>query len=109
MAIFDHERKNGIQMGTVGDECMQCRINHRGEEDYEPQSLDYKPVYKIWVNNMSRCLCLDCFKESLGQYVLIDSKELEDDKPKAAKKAIANAKAKKDDKKEADKDGSETA
>ena len=26
MALFDNNhRKNGIQMGTVGDECMECK------------------------------------------------------------------------------------
>ena len=35
MAIFEHERKNGIQLGTVGDECMQCRVNHKNDEEYE--------------------------------------------------------------------------
>ena len=103
MAIFDHERKNGIQMGTVGDECMECKVKHRFEEDYEPERLDYKPVYKFWVNNLSHCLCLDCFKESLGKYMLVDPDELAEDKPKANKKP-ANSK-----KKEADKDGGETA
>ena len=99
MAIFEHERKNGIQIGTVGDECMQCKVKHKGDEEYEPESLDYKPVYKLWVNNIPRCLCLDCFKESLGQYMLVDPNELEEEKPKA----------KKTKKKEDDKDGSETA
>ena len=99
MAIFEHERKNGIQIGTVGDECMQCRIKHKGDEEYEPESLDYKPVYKLWINNIPRCLCLECFKESLGEYMLVDPSELEEEKPKA----------KKSKKKEDDKDGSETA
>lgn len=113
MAIFDHERKNGIQMGTVGDECMECRRRHRLEDDYEPERLDYKEVYKFWVNNLSHCLCLDCFKETLGKYILVDPAELKEEEPEkpkasAAKKAVANAK-KKDEKKEADKDGSETA
>lgn len=99
MAIFEHERKNGIQIGTVGDECMQCRIKHKGDEEYEPESLDYKPVYKLWVNNIPRCLCLECFKESLGEYMLVNPSELEEEKPKA----------KKNKKKEDDKDGSETA
>ena len=99
MAIFEHERKNGIQIGTVGDECMQCKVKHKGDEEYEPESLDYKPVYKLWVNNIPRCLCLECFKESLGKYMLVDPSELEEDKPKA----------KKTKKKEDDKDGSETA
>ena len=99
MAIFEHERKNGIQIGTVGDECMQCKVKHKGDEEYEPESLDYKPVYKLWVNNIPRCLCLECFKESLGNYMLVDPSELEEEKPKA----------KKTKKKEEDKDGSETA
>ena len=99
MAIFEHERKNGIQIGTVGDECMQCKVKHKGNEEYEPESLDYKPVYKLWVNNIPRCLCLECFKESLGKYMLVDPSELEEEKPKA----------KKTKKKEDDKDGSETA
>lgn len=99
MAIFEHERKNGIQIGTVGDECMQCKVKHKGDEEYEPESLDYKPVYKLWVNNIPRCLCLECFKESLGNYMLVDPSELEEEKPKA----------KKTKKKEDDKDGSETA
>ena len=99
MAIFEHERKNGIQIGTVGDECMQCRIKHKGDEEYEPESLDYKPVYKLWINNIPRCLCLECFKESLGEYMLVNPNELEEEKPKA----------KKNKKKEDDKDGSETA
>lgn len=99
MAIFEHERKNGIQIGTVGDECMQCKVKHKGDEEYEPESLDYKPVYKLWVNNIPRCLCLECFKESLGEYMLVDPSELEEEKPKA----------KKTKKKEDDKDGSETA
>ena len=99
MAIFEHERKNGIQIGTVGDECMQCRIKHKGDEEYEPESLDYKPVYKLWINNIPRCLCLEFFKESLGEYMLVNPNELEEEKPKA----------KKNKKKEDDKDGSETA
>ena len=99
MAIFEHERKNGIQIGTVGDECMQCKVKHKGDEEYEPESLDYKPVYKLWVNNIPRCLCLECFKESFGEYMLVNPSELEEEKPKARKSK----------KKEDDKDGSETA
>ena len=99
MAIFDHERKNGIQLGTVGDRCMECDRKHRMDEEYEPERLDYKPVYKFWVNNLSHCMCLDCFKESLGKYVLLDPDEIAEEKPKAKKQTK---------KKEADKDG-ETA
>ena len=96
MAIFNHERKNGIQLGTVGDRCMECDYKHRMDEEYEPERLDYKPVYKFWVNNLSHCMCLDCFKESLGKYVLLDPDEITEEKPKAKKQTK---------KKEADKDG----
>lgn len=104
MAIFEHERKNGIQLGTVGDECMQCRVNHKDDENYEPESLDYKQVYKLWINNIPRCLCLDCFKKTLDQYILLDPNDLKDDEEKSkSNKKTSNKK------KEADKDGSETA
>ena len=106
MALFDHERKNGIQLGTVGDECMECKVKHKHEEDYEPPNLDYQYVYKFWVNNLSHCMCMDCFKETLGKYILVDPDEIAEEKPKAAKKAVANTTKKKD--KEDDKNGSET-
>ena len=95
MALFNSgERKNGIQIGTVGDECLECKKKHRGDEEYEPESLDYQQVYKFWVNNQSHCMCLNCFKESLGEYLLLDPAELED-KPKAKK---SNNKKKEEDK-----------
>ena len=97
MALFNSgERKNGIQIGTVGDECIECKKKHRGEEDFEPESLDYKIVYKFWVNNVSHCMCMNCFKESLGEFLLLDPAELED-KPKA-KKQNNNNKKKEEDK-----------
>ena len=75
MALFDNDnRKTGIQIGTVGDECFECKKKNRGNEEYEPASLDYKIVYKFWVNNISHCLCLDCFKETLGpDYILLNT------------------------------------
>ena len=97
MALFNSgERKNGIQIGTVGDECIECKKKHRGDEDFEPESLDYKIVYKFWVNNMSHCMCMNCFKESLGEFILLDPAELED-KPRP-KKQNNNNKKKEEDK-----------
>jgi hypothetical protein len=98
MALFDNNRRNGIQMGTVGDECMECKRKHRDDEDYIPESLDYKDVYKFWINNLSHCICLNCFKESLGKYILMDPAELESEKPKKNTNK----------KKEEDKDGGKT-
>ena len=95
MALFNNDnRKNGIQVGTVGDECFECKKKHRGDEEYEPESLDYKQIYKFWINNMSHCMCMDCFKESLGEFLLLDPAELED-KPKPKKQ---NNKKKEEDK-----------
>lgn len=98
MALFDNNRRNGIQMGTVGDECIECKRKHREDEDYVPESLDYKDVYKFWINNLSHCICLNCFKESLGKYILMDPAELEPEKPKKNTNK----------KKEEDKDGGKT-
>ena len=99
MALFINDNKiNGIQLGTVGDECLECKKKNRGNEEYEPEPLDYKEVYKFWINNISHCLCMNCFKESLGRFVLLDSAELED-KPKAKKQ---------NNKKKEDKDGETT-
>ena len=99
MALFINDNKiNGIQLGTVGDECLECKKKNRGNEDYEPEPLDYKEVYKFWINNISHCLCMNCFKESLGRFVLLDSAELED-KSKVKKQ---------NNKKKDDKDGETT-
>ncbi len=105
MAIFDHRKKNGIQLGTVRDECMECSYKNRFNEDYIPESLDYKPVYKVWVNNISHCMCMNCFMESLGDYVLLAPGLAPEDEP-----AKDKPKQKKNNKKkEVDKDGGETA
>lgn len=78
MAMFGRlERKNGLQLGTIGDECMHCKMENRQNEDYKPESLQYKEVYKIWVHNASHCLCMDCFQKSLGKYLLVDPTSLE--------------------------------
>ena len=109
MAIFDHERKNGIQLGTVRDECIECRKKHRGDELYEPEKLDYKPVYKIWINNLPHCMCLDCFQESLGDYMLVAPGLLEENLSEPEKEEKPKANNRKSKKKEDDKDGGETA
>ena len=109
MALFDQEKKDGIQLGTVGDECVHCRREGlkkalMEEIDYEAKSLDYQPVFKMYVNNVGHCLCMDCFKKLLGDYVLIDPKDLElsenaiDEEPKELKKATKKSSNKKEDK-----------
>ena len=87
MAIFNFEKKDGLQRGTVGDECMHCRRN-RDIENYEPKYLDGETVYKLRINGNDYCLCMDCFIKSLGDdYVLLAPGLLEEDVKVEEKKA----------------------
>ncbi len=99
MAILNFEKKDGLQRGTVGDECMHCRRN-RDIENYEPKYLDGETVYKLRINGNDYCLCMDCFMKSLGDdYVLLAPGLLEED-VKEEKNNGGNAKNAKAEKKE---------
>lgn len=92
MALLDFEKKEGLQYGTVGDECYHCRRNRNPEEVYEPASLDRQLVYKLKIYGNEYCLCEDCFKKTLGSFILIDpNMQIEEDKKesKSAKKQAA--------------------
>lgn len=89
MAILNFEKKDGLQRGTVGDECMHCRRN-RDIENYEPKYLDGETVYKLRINGNDYCLCMDCFMKTLGNdYVLLAPGLLEEDVKAEEKKAPA--------------------
>ena len=92
MALLDFEKKEGLQYGTVGDECYHCRRNRNPEEVYEPASLDRQLVYKLKIYGNEYCLCEDCFKKTLGSFILIDpNMQIVEDKKesKSAKKQAA--------------------
>ena len=72
MALLDYEKKEGLQYGTVGDECYHCRRNRNPEDVYEPASLDRQLVYKLKIYGNEYCLCEDCFKKTLGDFILLD-------------------------------------
>jgi hypothetical protein len=72
MALLDYEKKEGLQYGTIGDECYHCRRNRNPEEVYEPASLDRQLVYKIKIYGNEYCLCKNCFLKTLGDYVLLE-------------------------------------
>ena len=63
MALLDFEKKEGLQYGTVGDECYHCRRNRNPEEVYEPKSLDRQLVYKLKIYGNEYCLCEECFED----------------------------------------------
>ena len=92
MAIFNYEKKDGLQRGTVGDECMHCRRN-RDIENYEPKYLDGEMVYKLRINGNDYCLCMDCFQKSLGDNILVTPDLLEEEKSNGGN--AKNAKAEK--------------
>lgn len=77
MALLDFEKKEGLQYGTVGDECYHCRRNRNPEEVYEPKSLDRQLVYKLKIYGNEYCLCEECFKKTLGDFILLDPRDCE--------------------------------
>lgn len=77
MALLDFEKKEGLQYGTVGDECYHCRRNRNPEDEYEPKSLDRQLVYKIKIYGNEYCLCEDCFKKTLGDFILLNPRDCE--------------------------------
>lgn len=69
MAIFEKEIKDGIQLGHALDYCWKC---HRPGSTIDNQGkLEYKEVFKIHVNGLEYCLCLDHFKQLLSDYELV--------------------------------------
>lgn len=93
MALLDYEKKEGLQYGTIGDECYHCRRNRNPEEVYEPASLDRQLVYKLKIYGNEYCLCEECFKKTLGNFILLDpSMQIEEkveEKKASAKKQTA--------------------
>ena len=77
MALLDYEKKEGLQYGTVGDECYHCRRNRNPEEVYEPKSLDRQLVYKLKIYGNEYCLCEECFMKTLGNHILVDPSALD--------------------------------
>ncbi len=104
MALLDYEKREGLQYGTIGDECYHCRRNRNPEEVYEPKSLDRQLVYKLKIYGNEYCLCEDCFKKTLGNdYILLPTKipadaqilseeEIEVEEKKTATKKAASKK-----------------
>ena len=91
MALLDYEKKEGLQYGTIGDECYHCRRNRDPEGEYEPKSLDRQLVYKLKIYGNEYCLCEDCFKKTLGDFILLN--------PKDCEKCIADEEVKVEEKK----------
>ena len=78
MAMFEKEIKDGIQPGKALDYCWKCygpgsTIKH-GE-------LEYKDVFKIHINGLEYCLCMNHFFQLLdnSDYAIVNKDSLTDD------------------------------
>ena len=67
MALFEREIKDGIQLGHHLDYCYECCK----PGTLIKNELEYKEVFKLRLNGLEYCLCLDHFKQKLGDYLLI--------------------------------------
>lgn len=67
MAMFEKIVRDGIQMGEKNDFCLKC-IKPFEKID---KTLENEEIFKIHINGLQYCLCLDHFQELLGDYVLV--------------------------------------
>lgn len=74
MAIYEKTEVNGIQIGEEHDYCWKC--NKAG--DTINFDLEDKEVFKLKLNGLEYCLCMQHFLELLGPYTLIEKDALED-------------------------------
>lgn len=67
MALFDNEKKDGIQICNKDDYCFKCV--KPGEEI--KKTLEYKEGFKLNINGNQYCLCLKHLAQMLGEYCLV--------------------------------------
>lgn len=77
MAIFEKETLDGIQLANGLDYCYKC--HKPGSVIPADHSIEYKEVFKLHVNGLSYCICLDHLQELLGDYVLVHKDTLTDE------------------------------
>ena len=72
MAIryYNTKPKDGIQLGGPLDYCSKC-IEQKYNGSIKYGELEYKEIFKIYKNGVSHAICMDHFKELLGDYDLI--------------------------------------
>lgn len=74
MALYEKQIKDGIQLGHALDYCFKC---HKPGSTID-KNLEYQEVFKLHVNGLEYCLCMDHFKNILGDYKLVHSDTLTD-------------------------------
>lgn len=77
MALYEREPIDGIQLANGNDYCFKCfKPGSTIPADY---SIEYEEVFKIHINGLSYCLCMDHFQDLLKDYVLVHKDTLTDD------------------------------
>ena len=71
MAMYEKQIYDGIQKGNALDYCFKC--NKPGSE-IKTGELEYKNVFKIHINGLEYCLCMDHFFQLLdnSDYAIIN-------------------------------------
>lgn len=69
MAIFKKEITDGVQLANGLDYCYKCV--RPGQTITAEHNIEYQEVFKINVNGLSYCICLEHLQEMLGDYVLV--------------------------------------
>ena len=75
MAIYEKVDLNGIQLGNDSDYCWRCNKPYQPIEHY----LENEEVFKLKINGLDYCLCMDHFQAMLGDYVLVHKDTLTED------------------------------
>ncbi len=68
MAIFEKEMLDGIQLANGLDYCYKC--HKPGSVIPSDYNIEYQEVFKLHINGLSYCVCLEHLQEMLGDYLL---------------------------------------
>lgn len=74
MALMHVDNRDMIRAGSRFDHCIICTQ----KEMSVPGALQGEDVFAFKFNGLSYCMCLDHFRELLGEYELIRKEELEE-------------------------------
>lgn len=76
MALFEKQLQDGIQLANYQDYCFKC---HRPGSVIEANdNIEYQEVFKLHLNGLSYCICLEHLQTMLGDYVLVHKDTLTD-------------------------------
>lgn len=77
MALFEFNRRDGIQFGGPQDLCYKCEAKRKASDidsDIPYGKLEYQEVFKFTMNSIEYCMCMEHFKEmcETEKYTLVD-------------------------------------